>query len=923
VGAAVDSAPAEAGRPLLPKGREAFQPVLGPEHLLVLALLESKRLVQTQGQPFVDGVLGSRDGQRGIGAHQFRQPMGDFEKPSLGRKSLDQPDGECLGGVDATAGQNEVLRAGWPHQPGQPLGASSSGDDAELHLREPEFRSRGCHTEVARQRELRSTAESGTIDGGDEDAVASFHGAQCPSQLGEKGAHLRLRHPGALLEVRSGAKGALASPGEDDGSGRMAAAHPVHPLLELRECSPTDGVAALLAVDGPHLGTAAALLAELGHDPPLLRVGQPLVDCLARMRSLRPVVLSLLMALGGLAHARVGGGQHYAGPSRSSPSPAPGHSASTSRAPSGPPRSSGSWSGTSSPGPYYPSAGMSPAPLVFDPVLVLSLAVLAIVVLVLVRRLFGASAVTQRALAEQEAVARLDISEADRQAWVSALQRRDPGFATGPFLERVQALFLATQQAWSNGDLTPVRRFLSDATWLRFRVQLALLRAQAIRNVTSDVEVTDLELLGFEQNDWFDTLHVAVHARARDVEVPTDLPEAKALAAAAGAALQPFIEVWSLVRKPGVLSRANGALEARTCPSCGAPFDGGAASTCTYCKAVVNSGAYDWVLAEITQAVEVRRADEAVPGLQKLRERDPALSLEVLEDRASLVFWRWVEAQSTGQPERLARLAGTGPVERLRTDVERLAQKGSRRVFLDCAVGSVQVRAFEEAAGRTLAHVEIRWSSRTGVGPEGEAPPTLPVLPQRWVFTLERAPDAPSRADQGMSTDRCPQCGGPLGDGLEPRCQWCSTLLVGDARDWILAEACPVEAWEGRAGLALEVACPLPDVEERERLLYTLAAMAMADGVVDARERRLLAEFAGRWGLPASRVDEALSAGPASLDVLIPGTHAGEPLLRTLAQLARADGKVDASERRMLEAVAARLGLAQRLPAVLASVGAN
>jgi tellurite resistance protein len=440
-----------------------------------------------------------------------------------------------------------------------------------------------------------------------------------------------------------------------------------------------------------------------------------------------------------------------------------------------------------------------------------------------------------------------------------------------------------------------------------------------------------LELLGLEQNAWFDTLHVLIHARTRDADVPVGRSEAEARAVASRAPAEPFTEVWSLVRKPGVQT-AKGVLAERACPSCGAPFEGGSSSTCPYCKAVVNSGGYDWVLAEITQTVEVTRADAPVPGLEAVRQADPGLSLEVLEDRASLIFWRWIEAQSTQQPERLARLAQSNLMARLRTDLLRLSEQHARRVFLECAVGEVRVRTFEEGPeNQVRANIEVRWSARTGVGPIGQAPPTLPVLPQRSVFTLCRKRDAVSKVDQGMSTERCPECGGPLGDALEPTCQWCSTLLAGDLRDWTLAEVCSFEAWEGRRavpGANLTPAESEPsavtlNVEERERLLYTMAAMAMADGAVDARERRMLVQCAERWGLPPEQVDVALSAGPTSLEVLLPDTHAGEPLLRTLAQLARVDGRVDAAERRMLESVAARLGLSQRLPAVLTSIGAR
>jgi uncharacterized tellurite resistance protein B-like protein len=637
---------------------------------------------------------------------------------------------------------------------------------------------------------------------------------------------------------------------------------------------------------------------------------------------MHPVRLLLASSLlvGGLASARVGGGQHYSSPSHSSASHASSHSATTSR----------SWSWPSHPpgtGYVYTRSGVAPSAFAVDPLLLIAFIALALVLFVLLRRIFGAAAVTQRALQERDTVAQLDIAPAEREAWVAALQRGDPAFTLNAFLERAQSLFRATQEAWSTGELLPVRRFLSDATWLRFRLQLALMRAQGVRNVTADVEVTDLALVGFEQNHWFDTLHVAIQARARDVDVPVDWPEPKAQAAAAHASPQPFTEVWSLVRKPGVRSGGNAALAAGICPNCGAPFEGGAASTCPYCKAVVNSGAYDWVLAEITQAIEVT-PNAPIRGLDELRRRDPGLSLEVLEDRASLVFWRWVEAQSTGQPERLARLAQPGPLERMRADIQRLTEHRMRRVFIECAVGGVRARAFDESPdGRTLAHIEIRWSARTGVGPLGHAPPSLPMVPQRWMFTLTRARDATSRTEQGMSTDRCAQCGGPLDDGLASNCPWCQTVLAGDLRNWTLAEACPVEAWEGRAASAdgaVSRNAPLPpDFQERERLLYTMAAMAMADGHLDSRERRLLLQCAERWGLPASHVEVALSAGPSALDSLLPTDHAGEPFLRALAQLAGVDGRVDATERRMLESVASRLGLTERLPVVLAEVGAG
>lgn len=56
----------------------------------------------------------------------------------------------------------------------------------------------------------------------------------------------------------------------------------------------------------------------------------------------------------------------------------------------------------------------------------------------------------------------------------------------------------------------------------------------------------------------------------------------------------------------------------------------------------MNSGQYDWVLAEITQDEEwiVPPAQHSVPGWEELQRQDPSLNFQHIEDRASVIFWR-------------------------------------------------------------------------------------------------------------------------------------------------------------------------------------------------------------------------------------------------------------------------------------------
>jgi tellurite resistance protein len=530
------------------------------------------------------------------------------------------------------------------------------------------------------------------------------------------------------------------------------------------------------------------------------------------------------------------------------------------------------------------------------------------------RRANNPTARTQRALDQREAELRTEVSSDDVAAWVEALRRKDPAFALDATLAKIKRLFLDVQQAWFRRELSSVRPFLSDAMFQRLLTQLRLMEAQGVRNAIADVEVLALEPIDLDQSEWFDNLRVRVRAQMRDVDVPVDRTDEQALVLAAKAASEPFVEVWSLVRKPGAPTRIGADLFQGKCPNCGAPFKGGAANTCEFCGAIVNSGNYDWTLSEITQGIAYTQDGNAAEGLGDARRNDPGLNLEMLRDRASLIFWKWIDAQSRGEPQRLAKLAVPEMVAALAGE--------PKRTFLECAVGSVSVLTFVAPLdGTHEAHLEIRWSARMGAGP---------AVPQRWIFSLQRGAGAQTYTASGMSTCRCPNCHAPLGDSLSPTCDYCGARLDSGERDWVLASAVPVERWQS-AQRSLQGAPRAParvqapeeghvlDAEERERLLYMMAAIAAADGIVTDKERQMLQLFAKRWSVPWEKVEMALAAGPQLFDRLIPqkGTPEAELFLKSLVQIALVDGRIDKAERRMLDAAAQKLGMTTELGQML------
>ena len=558
--------------------------------------------------------------------------------------------------------------------------------------------------------------------------------------------------------------------------------------------------------------------------------------------------------------------------------------------------------------------------IIQHPTVGIPVTLIVVVGFVIYRRSQDGDASTRKAIDRAEAERRTNVSASAVDGWVGALKAKDPQFDLMKFFDRTKREFLELQDAWFTRNLEPVRKYLSDATFQRLVTQLKLMELLGVRDAIADPSVLDLQIIGLEQNESYDSVHIRVTAQLCDSESPANATDEQALAAARKNKPEKFTEVWTFVRKPGALTKVEGDVSQGKCPNCGAPFEGGAANTCEFCGAIVNSGNYDWVLAEITQGSQFQPHPMTPEGFVKARQSDPSLTTEALEDRASLVFWKWVESQSLGDAGRLAKVASTSFLSEIQGGIEHLGKQGKQKFFVECAVGAVNAQQLTQVDGKDIAAVEIKWSAKIGIGHKGGKPPALPSQPQRYVMLLERVSGAKSSSDNGMSTNRCPQCAAPLTDNGQPSCEFCGALLSGGEKDWVMKDFGSWEWWRSKGGQpatsrAAPAAAKVPDREERERLVYLMAAMAMADGVVDEKERKLLKMASDRWGIPWANVELALNAPAGALfdKLMVKGSTEAEAFLKELVQVAMADGKIDSKEKKMLEAAAAHLGLEGRL----------
>lgn len=496
-------------------------------------------------------------------------------------------------------------------------------------------------------------------------------------------------------------------------------------------------------------------------------------------------LLFMLFALGltaGSGWSRPGGGQNYRAPSpprsyspppRSAPSPSY-HPPSSGHYNSG--GYSGGYSGSypsSRGGPsvvYVPSGPSSSDGGITAGAILFGLFIVAVILVIIWAR-------ARRRGAER---ATITVDRALQSQGLVALQRNDPAFDPAAFVERTRSVVATVNKAWLKGDMGPARRVISDGVYVRFRTQLELLKADGLRNVMVDWRVVAAEILGADADPLWDTVHVKIVGEARDADVPLTLSEDAATKKVRGAALAQYQEVWSFVRRRGKHSKQGvPALEGH-CPSCGADLPLSEVVKCEYCQALVNSGEHDWVLAEITQPEEWRPEPAVgnVPGLSELRGRDPSVSRQELEDRASVVFWKWIEARSSGKDAKLARFC-LNPLD----DPAAVAELALARAQLrQVAVGSAELASVESQDDLDVAVVEIMWSASVN-----GAPPR----PYQNAFVLTRKSEA--RSKRGLSSLDCPVCGGQLANSDETTCRYCSTPLAGGKHEWALASVLHLE----------------------------------------------------------------------------------------------------------------------------------
>lgn len=501
------------------------------------------------------------------------------------------------------------------------------------------------------------------------------------------------------------------------------------------------------------------------------------------------------------------------------------------------------------------------------------------------------------------------------------LRRRDPDFSPEIFVSRCSLLFPRIQEAWSRQDMTPVRPFLSDGVFERFQIQLEMQKASYLRNVMAEVKVVESRIVRIRSDHFFDTIHLSITASAVDNLIDSrtqkrvrgkDTPET-------------FTEVWSFLRRPGTRTLTKPGLLEGYCPNCGAVLQVSESVECPSCKSIINSGEYDWVLAEITQVEEWKdRPSRLIPGLEEMVRKDRAFNLQHVEDKASVMFWRQRAAEFFASDIYLRKLVLPSYLEE-RKEIFQPLQDGRHSFYADAAVGSVETMDIHlngEEGEYDSIRVHIKWS---GHREKKEIPSFLlpeyeKSQPFSQEFILLRKADVLSSDKNTLASLHCPGCGAPETKNNKGVCEYCGLAQNDGTTGWVLRELRPYSGPSLATGtsfssrvaeeLGVTASVPLLSQKDNEHLLTCAVAVMNADGNMDPQEMKRLKKMAAKRNVSDDRLNELIRSVRQEGETYIPESgpsRRNREFLRAMVVMCLSDGNISPQERRLIKTLVERM----------------
>ncbi|HTL81052.1 MAG TPA: TIM44-like domain-containing protein [Bacteroidia bacterium] len=491
--------------------------------------------------------------------------------------------------------------------------------------------------------------------------------------------------------------------------------------------------------------------------------------------------------------------------------------------------------------------------------------------------------------------------------------QRNPTFNQAAFMQKVNTAFMEIQNAWMNKDLSKVRKWISDGVWQRFNTQFAMMNALGQRNTMSDIKILGAKIDNVDRDGNYDIMDVAIHFTMMDNFVTDKYPQFNQ------EGFLENVEYWTFIRRSG--AQEKDMYHSNNCPNCGNQLAAnmGEVSKCESCGTITSLGDYDWVLSEITQSAdytnENRKLEKNGSLTNRIREAlkyDKDFSVQLIEDKASNAYMQMMTGLVLKKPEVMRRFV----TNELFEDLDNRIKTEPPYVFNRLYLNNVTLFDYYQEKGHDNMVIGFKRTSQKVGFANGQ------------FFLVEGAPYTTSEfmvmtRDTGAGNPKgsllahsCPNCGGPVKDTLDIKCQYCGAELNSTKTEWIISRLMSASEY---SVFVHDKQIPLvthagvseldPLFKVRDFAFNNVMMIVSSDGQLKAEEIAFISGVAKKLGYANDKIAGMYDlAKSRQLTLRIPDNRKqAEKVLAIMQKAAAADGNIAPEEQAILDDVQQRI----------------
>ncbi|HPS58073.1 MAG TPA: TIM44-like domain-containing protein [Spirochaetota bacterium] len=491
--------------------------------------------------------------------------------------------------------------------------------------------------------------------------------------------------------------------------------------------------------------------------------------------------------------------------------------------------------------------------------------------------------------------------------------KNNPDFNEENFKANVKIAFLKIQYAWENQDISGVRKFISDGVYQRFNTQFKMMQLLKQRNTLEDVTVKNIYIDQIDSDGLYDIIHVAINASITDRFISDMDPSLNS------GGTGEFVEYWSFLKKRG--KPRKDIYETDNCPACGAPLpsDMGELSRCESCGTQTNSGEYDWVLSEITQADDyissnpkLDKSDDLNEKIRGLINENEDFSVQLVEDKASNGYLQIITATAYNDPSIMRRFVSDNVFEKIKSRMTG-GTMAYNRIFLN----DVYLVGVSESGNMNNLFVAIKSSSQR-VSIDGNRAKKIDQALMSGTEVVVMSRDKNASASKGsIYAHTCANCGAPVQNSLNIKCEYCDMPLNSTSNEWIITELMTMSEYndfrsEFKSDFGYNVDPAMIDklMDVRDFAFNNIMVVIAADGDMSEDEHAFALDLASTWGYNVDKIEPLFDmALNGNLVIKMPEDPKKRAKIYKLMEKAAAIDEVTEEEKELMDSIREEYGI--------------